>query len=415
MVNVVAEKILGEPFPVVEEPLKLLFVDDDPLLCEFALMHLGSACGEVSVATDGAQALSAIRVHAPDVVILDLHLPKIDGFEVLKAIRDDEATKRLPVIVITGRDDVYSINRAFSQGATSFLVKPINWRLLAYQIRYVNRAAQNEAALVERVAEVEERERELEATSAELAIALRAAAAASEAKSQFLATMSHELRTPLNAILGFSEILDTQTFGPLGDPRYPEYARAIRDSGGHLLALISDVLEFSRASSGKLELDNQEFSPNDVIDEAMQVVGAQAKTGGVFLDCEANFADLRLRGDRRRVRQVLVNVLGNGVKFTPAGGSVTIGGRQDSAGLAIIVADTGIGIAAEDIPTALDHFGQVDSLFSREYEGLGLGLPLAKQLVELHGGRLDIESVIDVGTTVTITFPPERVAAVVPA
>jgi signal transduction histidine kinase len=407
----IAGKIMGESFPVLEEPLKLLFVDDDPLLCEFALMHLGADCGEVSVASDGGLALSAIRLRPPDVVILDLHLPKIDGFEVLKAIRSDDATKRLPVIVITGRDDVYSINRAFSEGATSFLVKPINWRLLAYQIRYVNRAAQNELALVERVAEVEERKREVEATSAELATALRAAAAASEAKSQFLATMSHELRTPMNAILGFSEILDGQTFGPLGDLRYQEYARAIRDSGGHLLALISDVLEFSRASSGKLELDDQEFSPGEVIEEAVQIVSPQAKTGGVCLHRDATFANLRLRGDRRRVRQVLINVLGNGVKFTPAGGRVTICGRQDSHGFAIIVSDTGIGIAAENIPKALDHFAQVDSLLTRRYDGLGLGLPLAKQLVELHGGRFDIESAIDVGTTVTITFPHERVTA----
>jgi signal transduction histidine kinase len=414
MVNI-AEKIMGEPFPVVEEPLRLLFVDDDPLLCEFALMHLGSACGEVSVASDGGQALSAIRQRPPDVVILDLHLPQIDGFEVLKAIRGDDVTKRLPVIVITGRDDVYSINRAFSEGATSFLVKPINWRLLAYQIRYVNRAAQNESALVERVAEVEERKRELEATSAELAAALRAAAAASEAKSQFLATMSHELRTPMNAIIGFSDILDAQRFGSLGDPRYQEYARAIRDSGSHLLALINDVLEFSRASSGKLELDDQEFSPGEVIEEAIQIVGPQAKTGDVCLERDATFADLRLRGDRRRVRQVLINILGNGVKFTPAGGRVSIGGRQDSRGLAIVVSNTGIGIAEEDIPKVLDHFGQVDSLLTRQYDGLGLGLPLAKQLVELHGGRLDIESVIDVGTTVTITFPQERLASLAAA
>jgi signal transduction histidine kinase len=400
---------MREPFPVLEEPVRLLFVDDDPLLCEFALVNLGADRGEVCVANDGEQALSAISTNPPDIVILDLHLPKMDGFEVLKAIRNGDATKRLPVIVITGRDDVYSINRAFSEGATSFLVKPINWRLLAYQTRYVIRAAQNELALVERISEVEERKRELEATSADLAAALRAAAAASEAKSLFLASMSHELRTPLNAILGFSEILDNETFGPLGNSRYQEYARAIRGSGGHLLALISDVLEFSRASSGKLELDDEEFSPSRVVEEAMQIVSPQAKAGGVSLETDALSANLRLRGDPRRVRQVLINVLGNGVKFTPAGGRVTICEGRDLRGVAITVSDTGIGIAEENIPKALDHFGQIDSLLARQYDGLGLGLPLAKQLMELHGGWLDIESAVDVGTTVRITFPRERI------
>jgi len=408
MLNV-TEKVMGETFPVLQEPLKLLFVDDDPLLCEFALMHLGSDNGEVLVAADGEQALAAIRLNPPDIVLLDLHLPKIGGFEVLRVIRAAEATRHLPVIVITSRDDGASINRAFAEGATSFLAKPINWRLLAYQIRYINRAAQNELALVDRIAEVEDSKRELEAKSAELATALRAAAAASEAKSHFLATMSHELQTPLNAILGFSEILDSQTFGPLGDPRYPEYARAIRDSGGHLLALISDVLEFSRASSGKLELDDREFALREVIDEALQIIGPQARAGRICVRTETTFDATRLRGDRRRVRQVLANVLGNGVKFTPPGGHVTIGGALGSEGLMITVTDTGIGIAPENLPKAFEHFRQVDSLLARQYDGVGLGLPLAKQLMELHGGQLDIESVVDVGTTVTLTFPHERV------
>lgn len=411
----IAGKIMGEAFPVLDEPLRLLFVDDDPLLGEFALVNLGSDRGAVSVATDGEQALAAIARNPPDIVILDLHLPKIDGFAVLKTIRGGEATRRLPVIVITGRDDVYSINRAFAAGATSFLVKPINWRLLAYQIRYVHRAAQNELALVAHVREVEERKRELEATSAELAAAWRAATAASEAKSQFLGTMSHELRTPLNAILGFSEILDSEKFGPLGDPRYREYARAIQDSGRHLLALISDVLEFSRASAGKLELSDEEFVPGELIGEALQIVGPQAKAGGVCLEADTASGATRLRGDRRRIRQALINVLGNGVKFTPAGGRVTVCMRQDADGLAIAVADTGIGIAAENIPKALEHFGQIDGLLARRYDGLGLGLPLAKQLMELHGGQLDIASAVDVGTTVTMTFPLERVVAALAA
>src|SRR5271163_1426401 len=405
----VADQTMGEALAVLEEPLNLLFVDDDPLLGEFALVNLASDGCLVSTATDGEEALCAIRLNPPDIVILDLHMPKVDGFEVLKALRADEATRRLPVIVITGRDDVHSINRAFSEGAASFLVKPINWRLLSHQIRYVNRAAQNELALVDHISEVERRKRELEVTSAELAVALRDAAAASEAKSQFLATMSHELRTPLNAIIGFSEVLDTQTFGPMGDTRYLEYAHAIRGSGTHLLSLINDVLEFSRASAGKLVLCEEEFAPEEVLDEALQNVVQQAKAGNVCLANDATFDDARLRGDRRRVRQVLINLLANAVKFTEDGGRVTIQANRHTNGLAIAVSDTGIGIAEEDIPKALECFGQVDGLLARKYDGAGLGLPLAKQLMELHGGLLTIKSTVDVGTIVTVTFPAERV------
>jgi signal transduction histidine kinase len=411
LIMTVAEQAAEELSPVFEEPLKLLFVDDDPILCEFALVKLASDRGHISVAADGEEALAVIRQNPPDIVLLDLQMPKVDGFEVLKSIRTDEATRRLPVIVITARDDVHSIDRAFAEGATSFVVKPINWRLLTYQIRYVNRAGQTELSLAEHIGEVERRKRELEITSAELATALRGAAAASEAKSQFLATMSHELRTPLNAIIGFSEVLDTQTFGPLGSACYLEYTRAIRDSGSHLLSLINDVLEFSRSSAGKLALCEEEFPPADVIDEAVRNVVPQAKAAKVDLSIDAALGGVRLRGDRRRVRQVLINLLANAVKFTRPGGLVTVHSRREADGLAIVVSDTGIGIVEEDIPKALEQFGQVECSLARKYDGAGLGLPLAKQLMELHDGVLRIESTVDVGTIVTVTFPAERVVS----
>jgi signal transduction histidine kinase len=405
-----AEQAAEESSFVPEEPLRLLFVDDDPILREFAVVKLTSECRYISVAADGEEALAAIRQNRPDFVLLDLHMPKADGFEVLKALRDDEATRRLPVIVITGRDDENSIDRAFSQGATSFLVKPINWQLLTYQIRYVNRAGRTELSLVEHVDEIERKKRELEATSAELAVALRGAAAASEAKSHFFATMSHELRTPLNAIIGFSEVLDAETLGPLGNARYLEYARAIRDSGMHLSWLVDDVLEFSRASTGRLALSEDEFAPADIIDEAWRNLIQQAEVANIRLSTDdAACSGVRLRGDRRRVRQVLINLLSNAVKFTPPGGRVTVATRLDADGLAILVSDTGIGIAEADIPKALEHFGQVDSNLARKYHGVGLGLPLARQIMELHGGLLGIESTVNVGTTVTVTFPVERV------
>jgi signal transduction histidine kinase len=374
-------------------------------------VHLASERGELAVAADGEAALAAIRRNPPDLLLLDLQMPKVDGFEVLRTLRGEEATRRLPVIVITGREDVIAIDRAFAEGATSFLVKPINWRLLAYQIRFVHRSHRMETSLLDHIGEIERTRSELETTSAELVAALRGAAAASEAKSQFLAAMSHELRTPLNAIIGFSQVLDMEAFGPLGHPRYREYVRDIGESGGHLLSLINDVLELSRAEAGQTILREEQFTPCSVVDEAVRMVAPQIKARNLHLTVLCDSGLPLLRADRRRVRQVLINLLSNAAKFTDAGGAIVIRGHRDAGGLSIVVRDTGIGIAPVDIAKALDRFGQVDSRFSRKYEGAGLGLPLSREFMELHGGRLELASEIGVGTVVTVTFPSERLVA----
>jgi signal transduction histidine kinase len=406
----VSANVASDVWPVAaQEQLKVLFVDDDPLLREFALENLRAHWSSVSVAADGEEALASVQASRPDIVLLDLEMPRLDGYGVLQALRAVRPTKSIPVIVITGRSDECSIERAFSAGATSFLVKPINWRQLVHQIRYVNRAANVERALTEHVNELEEKKRELEATSAALAAALSAADAASEAKSDFLATMSHELRTPLNAIIGFSEILDAHLDGPLGNSRYEGYVGNILHSGRHLLALINDVLEFSRGSSGKLTLCEDEFLPSEVIDQALGHVIQQANAAGLDVRAEQGPSDARLRSDRRRICQVLINLLANAIKFTPTGGHIAVRTGHDADGLTIAVSDTGIGIAAEDIPKALDRFSQIENRLARKYEGTGLGLPLAKQLMELHGGSLMIESTLGIGTTVTVRFPPDRV------
>jgi len=401
----------GEFFYVLDEPLHLLFVDDDPILCEFAQVHLASEKGRVSVAADGEQALTHIREQGCDLVLLDLEMPRLDGFQVLDALRADEATKRLPVIVITGREDVVAIDRAFAMGASSFIVKPINWRLLNYQIRFVDRAHRAERQLLDRVREVELTKRELERTSSELIEASCGAQKASEAKSQFLAAISHELRTPLNAIIGFAEMLTAQALGPIGNERYCRYAQDIRDSGAHLLAMINDILELSRMDADRATLHDEEFSPADVIAEALRMVELQAEGAGLSLSTGIAPNLPRLNADRRLVRQVLVNLLANAVRFTPAGGTVSVHAFSRGTELCLEVRDTGIGIAPEDIPRALERFSQVDGRLSRKYDGAGLGLPMAKQFMELHGGTLELASTPGAGTQVLIAFPPSRLGA----
>jgi signal transduction histidine kinase len=275
--------------------------------------------------------------------------------------------------------------------------------------RFAERAALEADRLRAHVAELQATKRELEEITKHLEAALEAAAAASQAKSQFLATMSHELRTPLNAIIGFSEILDNALFGPLGDERYKDFAKSICDSGRHLLSLINDILDFSKIDAGRLELQDEELDLPDVVRESLRMMQGQAAEANVSLRDEFA-ADLPyIRADRRRVRQILLNLLSNSIKFTPTGGDVQVSVFRAGSGIAFAVTDTGIGIAVEDIPRALERFGQVDSSLNRKYEGTGLGLPLSKRLAELHGGTLELESRVGIGTTITVTFPVERV------
>jgi PAS domain S-box-containing protein len=237
------------------------------------------------------------------------------------------------------------------------------------------------------------------------------AEAANKTKSQFLAAMSHELRTPLNAILGFSDILKGEQFGPVGSPRYREYAEAINSSGVHLLGLINDILDMSMLDNGRLELSLEFVELPRLIAECMRYIEPQANKADVRLHSNLDANATLLHADQRRLRQILLNLLSNSVKFTPAGGDVRVATCARDKGVAITVADTGIGMEAASIPKALERFGQIDSSLARKYEGTGLGLPLTKQLAELHGATFSVESEMGSGTAITIFFPNEPLLA----
>ena len=240
----------------------------------------------------------------------------------------------------------------------------------------------------------------------------RRAELANRAKSEFLANMSHELRTPLNAILGFTEILREQMLGPMGNDKYVEYATDIHESADHLLGLINDILDLSKIESGADDLLEEDIAVGELMRSVVTLVKGRAMNGQVELieDIEPDLPPLC--GDKRKLKQVIVNLMTNAVKFTPAGGTVTLGAYWESDGsLVLQVSDTGIGMAPEDIPLAMTPFGQIDSAFSRRFEGTGLGLPLASQLMTMHGGSLEIHSRQDEGTTVTARLPASRVVA----
>ena len=245
----------------------------------------------------------------------------------------------------------------------------------------------------------------------ELNFAKQHLVAADRAKSEFLANMSHELRTPLNAIIGFSEIMRTETLGPAGSAKYREYAHDIHDSGQHLLDLINGVLDLSKVESGADEICEAYIEVPKVIESVLKLVRKRDEDAGLQLELDlAEYLPL-LRADERKLKQILTNPLSNAIKFTKAGGMVTLKGwcRHES-GYVFQVIDTGIGIALEDIPKIMSPFGQVDSALNRQHDGTGLGLPLTKSLLELHGGSFDIQSDVGIGTTVTLRFPAERIA-----
>ncbi|HEX9463984.1 MAG TPA: ATP-binding protein [Alphaproteobacteria bacterium] len=229
---------------------------------------------------------------------------------------------------------------------------------------------------------------------------------ASTAKTNFLANMSHELRTPLNAIIGFSELITGQHFGVVGNPRYVEYAGDILHSGKHLLGIISGVLDLAKSEAGKLELTLESVDLCGIVDECAMMMRTQCTQAQIRFIVDRPETPLVVQGEPARLRQIILNLLSNAVKFTKAGSSVSLRASNAAWGdIEVQIVDTGIGMSAEDLKLAMTPFGQVETALSRKYQGTGLGLPLTAAFVELHAGRMDIESAPGRGTKVTVRFP----------
>ncbi|HZP74943.1 MAG TPA: HAMP domain-containing sensor histidine kinase [Pseudolabrys sp.] len=253
---------------------------------------------------------------------------------------------------------------------------------------------------------------ELEQSKAVSDEARRRAEAANIAKSRFLAQMSHELRTPLNAILGFSEVMKGEIFGEHAVPAYKEYSADIHNSGVHLLGLINEILDLSRIEAGRYELNEESISLVAIVEDCHHLLKLRATNRGITLH-EMYEPDMpRLWADERAVRQICLNLLSNAIKFTPQGGDIWLkAGWTASGGQYMSVKDTGAGIAEEEIPIVLASFGQGSNSIKSAEQGAGLGLPIAKNLVDLHGGTFSLKSKLRIGTEVIVTFPPERVVA----
>ncbi len=253
---------------------------------------------------------------------------------------------------------------------------------------------------------------ELEQAKAISDEARRRAEAANISKSRFLAQMSHELRTPLNAILGFSEVMKTEVFGEHAIPAYKEYSGDIHNSGVHLLGLINEILDLSRIEAGRYELNEESVSLVGIVEDCHHLLKLRASNRGITIH-DVFESDLpRLWADERAIRQVCLNLLSNSIKFTPQGGDIWLKvGWTASGGQYLSCKDSGAGIPEEEIPIVLASFGQGSNSIKSAEQGAGLGLPIAKSLIDLHGGTFLLKSKLRIGTEVIVTFPPERVVA----
>lgn len=295
------------------------------------------------------------------------------------------------------QDYVLAVMALMAQGYFMLLIQ----RLYSSGVAALTARAEKDALIVE-----------LEEAKENAEEARRRAESASIAKSQFLAQMSHELRTPLNAILGFSEVMKTEVLGPHAVPTYKEYAADIHASGQHLLKLINEVLDLSRIEAGRYELNEEAVSLAAVMDECHHLLRLRAEKRGITIHkmFEPNLP--RIWADERAVRQVCLNLLSNAVKFTPPGGEIWLKvGWTASGGQYMSVKDTGPGIPEEEIDIVMSKFGQGSNAIKSAEQGTGLGLPIAKNLVELHGGTFTLKSKVRIGTEMIATFPPERVVA----
>jgi signal transduction histidine kinase len=377
------------------EPARILIVDDDDIVRTIMRAELEAEGYQIVEAKDGLEGCDACWASPPDLVISDVMMPRMDGFELCRQLRRNPKSVTVPILQMTGLDDTSSVEKAYDAGATDFISKPLQWPILKHRVRYVLRSARAFD--------------DLRRSQTALIAAREKAEVANRAKTEFLSNMSHELRTPLNAVIGFSTLMRDRAWGPIHE-KYAEYADLMSEAGTHLLTIVNDILDIAKAEAGKLQLHEEEVDLTHLITQTSRFIREQAAKAGVSFVTEEAGQLPKFRGDTVKLRQILLNLLGNAIKFTPAGGQVTLSVKRNAdGGVNIEVTDTGIGIANDQMELAMAPFGQIDSKLSRKFEGTGLGLPLTKRLVELHGGALKIDSVVAEGTTVSVSLPSFRV------
>lgn len=394
-------------------PVKILVVDDDPtarLLMRDALQKTGF---DVHLALDGADALRQFAGEFFNLVLLDVDMPGMNGIDVCTALRS-KGGEHLPIVMVTGLDDVKSVEAAYQAGATDFIAQPINWALIGHRVNYLLRASRalselSEANRRSKQAEVEwiqhrdHLEELVAARTSELAQAKQAAEAANAAKISFLANMSHEIRTPMNAISGMSQLMRRAGVTPEQAIKLDK----IDASSQHLLEVINAILDVSKIEAGKLVMAEDEVNVEAITSEVVAMLLGLAQDKNLELDVQTEPLPQHLLGDPIWLQQALLNYVANAIKFTAAG-SVTLRNRiedesDDSLLVRFEVQDTGVGIAPETLGRLFSPFEQADNSTTREYGGTGLGLVITQRVAELMGGTAGAESILGAGSTFWFT------------
>ena len=365
---------------------RILVVDDDPIMLELASTKLREAGYDVTGAANGKEALARLSENPIDLVISDLDMPEMNGYELTETIRNRSSTRMLPVIVITGSDHSDAVEAAFAAGATNFLAKPINWPLFSHAVKFVLRASSDAKALK---------------------TARDQAEAGARFKDSLMSVMSHELRTPLNAIIGFGQLLEEQ-FEREADYVHREYAEYIVDGGKRLLNSVSDMLLASDARSGPITINVVDCALGDVMDLAVASVSKAAEMSNASIRKIIHDPHLEICCDRTLLARAISKLIDNAIKFSGSGVQIVLATTRTPKGdLAIMVRDNGPGIAPDKLRLVTQPFAQSDMSLRRSKEGLGLGLPLVQAIAAAHGVRFKLESKPGEGSTALLIASSE--------
>lgn len=365
---------------------RFLVADDDPIMREMMRARLASETTAVVCVENGREAWERLSREAFDVAVVDLGMPELDGFELISHLRQTPRTLDLPIIVATSRDDSEAIEKAFAAGATSFVTKPVNWSLFAYQIKFVLRSG---------------------AIEHDLRQARVAADVASRTKDSLFHLLGHELRTPLNVLVGFSDILEHD----LADKLSEEQCRHMRDmkaAAEDLNEIVGNVLTYSRLFGGDHALKREPVNVGELFDNAVCRLKLKCTAKNVQLVVRQLPHPVSVRGDTRWLSDALTRLVDNAIKFSSAGGTVDLMPMlQEDGSLALTVRDNGPGMDLRKLDEYLQPFFQADMTFARQAEGLGMGLPIAKKIIELHGGKLIFRSAPGQGTVAALWLPSQ--------
>lgn len=367
----------------------ILVTDDDHLLTAVAAMALQTNGYEVDEACDGAVALSLLEKNTYDLVLLDLEMPNVSGFQVIEQIRAHPHLQHLPIIVVTSRADPVAIKKSYDLGATSFAVKPIKWNVMVHHIRYAIRTSR---------------------MAAELRVAKSEAEKASQLKGNLLSIISHEFRTPIHAIDGFSQLIEQQVTDAPASDDLRENLNEITRATSRLNSVLSDILMVSSGLNGTTTLREDDYRVSDLLRDAVKIADTANIDINVKILPRDGQDEIELLCDREMFLRACGNILDNAINFSPTGGNISIDVLvSDNGELRVSISDQGPGISDDDIENAFQLFSQIDMTSTRPTNGLGLGLTIAKMICDAHDSRIEINRVPEGGTEVSIVFPAKRV------